>query len=346
MRRSSPGTLISRAATVLASLVVTALLLELGLRVLDQHLMLYDVEMWKYAVRLKEQSPDPLLRHVHRPSSHARLMGVDVRINAHGLRDFEYDYEKRPGVYRILVLGDSITFGWGVPFAATYAKRLERLLNAHATAGHSYQVINSGVGNWNTAQEVEWLRHEGLRYEPDLILLGYFLNDAEPIISSPLPRSSWVYRSHLAVFVWTGWSKLRLLFDGTRQYRSYYAQLYAGDGWRACERALAELSHLAAHHHARTMAVLFPDLHDLDARRYPFRAVHGRVLEAAERSRIPMLDLFPVYENRAARDLVVAADDAHPNELAHALAADAIYDFLVTRYEPFAAPARRADATS
>ena len=69
-------------------------------------------------------------------------MGVDVRINQRKLRDAEYPYERPAGVQRVVMLGDSVTFGWGVPAEATVSKRLERALRA---AGRGVEVINTGV---------------------------------------------------------------------------------------------------------------------------------------------------------------------------------------------------------
>jgi lysophospholipase L1-like esterase len=335
----------ARAAAVAASVLVAALAVEVGLRALGSRLAIYDVEMWKYARDLKRLSANPRLRHVHRPERRARLMGVEVAINARGLRDHDYPYAKPPGTYRVIALGDSITFGWGVPFEETYPKRLERLLNERLAArGRRYEVLNAGVGNWNTVQEVEWLRSEGLRYQPDLVLLGYFLNDAEPIVAPALDPASPVYRSHLAVFLWTSWSKLRLLVDDTGHYRAYYRDLYAGEGWDACRRAFADLARLAAEHRFATLAVLFPDLHDVGEERYPFRDIHARVVAVAHRHGIRTLDLLPTYASRPSRALVVARDDAHPNGHAHGLAAEAIYGWLAAHElgEGSAAPAAAA----
>lgn len=75
------------------------------------------------------------------------LQGVPVMINAEGLRDYEYDYQRPAGVTRILALGDSVTFGWGVKLEDTYPKVLERLLNGGESRDR-YEVLNCGVGNY------------------------------------------------------------------------------------------------------------------------------------------------------------------------------------------------------
>src|SRR5204863_3148131 len=138
----------------------------------------FDLEMWKYARDVKRIATDPVIGHEHAPNRQAWLMGVDFRTNSKGLRDREISYERVPGKLRIAMVGDSITVGWGVPFDDTFSKRIERL---YAAAGVDAEVINLGVGNYNTIQEVQAFLTEGVRYKPDVIVLNYFVNDAEPL---------------------------------------------------------------------------------------------------------------------------------------------------------------------
>src|ERR1019366_1506095 len=122
---------------------------------------------------------DERLGFAHRPGRSAFLMGVPFSIDSAGLRDREFSREKAPGVYRIVWLGDSTTVGWGVPLAGAAPKILERELNA---AGHGrFEVLNAGVGNYDTVQEVEHYLTMDRAFHPDLVILEYFINDAEPV---------------------------------------------------------------------------------------------------------------------------------------------------------------------
>jgi hypothetical protein len=109
------------------TLIVIVLLAELWGRTIVDDGMQFDLEMWKYARDVKMISPDPLIGHEHRPNRRTHLMGVDFATNSRGLRDREFALEHEPGVIRIVMLGDSVTLGWGVPEESTFAKRLERL---------------------------------------------------------------------------------------------------------------------------------------------------------------------------------------------------------------------------
>src|SRR5262249_20912445 len=141
-------------SVVVVSSALAALALgEFATRFLDRGGQIYDVEMFRYSRLLKRDAPPEagLMHHWHIPGASALLQGVPVTINSKGLRDNEYDYEPRPGVTRILALGDSVTFGWGVRLEHTYPKVLERLLNHGASQG-SYEVLNGGVGNYTTTR--------------------------------------------------------------------------------------------------------------------------------------------------------------------------------------------------
>jgi len=105
-----------------------------------------------------------------------------VRTNDHGFRGEAVAVSKPPGVRRIVMLGDSITFGNGVAWNQTFSWILQENLN-RAASGRSYEVLNLGVTGYNTAQELATLRELGLQFSPDLIVLNVCLNDSDGILS-------------------------------------------------------------------------------------------------------------------------------------------------------------------
>jgi hypothetical protein len=100
---------------------------------------------------------------------------IDIRINSNGLRDREIPYEKPKGTYRVLVLGDSQTFGQGVEAEETYAKVLERSL-AERMPG-KVEVVNTGVPGTGTVHQFWYLEDKGWQYNPDAVLVGFYFND-------------------------------------------------------------------------------------------------------------------------------------------------------------------------
>ncbi len=97
-------------------------------------------------------------------------------INSKGIRDREFVIPKPKGVFRILVLGDSVTFGTEYFVESTYPKILEKLLNDKVGATLKYEVLNAGVCSYNAVQKFLLLKNKLLDYEPDMVILQ-FLND-------------------------------------------------------------------------------------------------------------------------------------------------------------------------
>ena len=98
---------------------------------------------------------------------------MDAIINSKGLRDREFAYEKRDGIKRIIVLGDSFTFGYGVQAEETFSKVLERILNAEGGGDETWEVLNMGVGSTGTAQQYALFLKEGIKYDPDFVVLCF-----------------------------------------------------------------------------------------------------------------------------------------------------------------------------
>src|SRR5246500_5887905 len=130
----SPSALLNSIVLVIA-ILFGCIAMEIALRVVFAHSTDFSMEMWKYAVKLKRPVANPDLSFAHAPNRSAFLMGVPVSINSEGLRDREFSLQKPPDVYRVMMLGDSTTFGWGVKQEDTAAKLLERKLNADLPVG-------------------------------------------------------------------------------------------------------------------------------------------------------------------------------------------------------------------
>lgn len=123
---------------------------------------------------------DPELGWRNIPNWRANTHGRTLTINSRGLRDREYDLERRPGVPRMLVLGDSFAWGYGVSDEENFTEVLEREL---AAVGKPWEVINTGVSGWGTDQQYLFFRSEGVRYQPDLVVLAFYAHN-DPLENS------------------------------------------------------------------------------------------------------------------------------------------------------------------
>ncbi|MBI1739036.1 MAG: SGNH/GDSL hydrolase family protein [Acidobacteria bacterium] len=132
------------------------------------------IEMWQ---------SDPLVGYKNKPNFHEYVWGfVPLSTNSMGYRGHEVAAPKPPGTYRIMALGDSITWGVGVKDSDTYSAALEQLLNQQEAqkAGVHFEVVNTGVGGYSTHQERLTFERDHRMLCPDLVTLGYTSNDFYP----------------------------------------------------------------------------------------------------------------------------------------------------------------------
>ena len=118
--------------------------------------------------------PDSDVMFTLAPNQHAYSADKEVHINANGMRGQLIPYERTPGRTRLLFIGDSIAFGYGVRDEEVVTSRVAQLLGAQGVAP---EVINASVPAYNTEQEVTLLEREGLRYRPDWVIVGVCWND-------------------------------------------------------------------------------------------------------------------------------------------------------------------------
>jgi lysophospholipase L1-like esterase len=108
--------------------------------------------------------------------------GIKVRIesNARGFRTGEWPTRKPPNTYRIVFLGDSATFGWGVNAEERFSELLAARLNAFPE-GPRVEAINLGLPGYTTYHALRLLKEEVFRYEPDMLVVSYGANDGRTV---------------------------------------------------------------------------------------------------------------------------------------------------------------------
>lgn len=122
--------------------------------------------------------PDPWTGYRMRASASGWFVrGVEGRTNAHGQRDDETPLAKPAGRHRILLLGDSFSVGVNVAQPDIYPQLLERALRERC--GPAVEVVNTAVAGWDPFQYARYYEHTGERFEPDQVVVGFFVgNDA------------------------------------------------------------------------------------------------------------------------------------------------------------------------
>ncbi len=314
-------------APLVGIFVLQLLLLELILRIIFAIHQDYDMEMWKYNRDLKQNVADAR-SHVHIPSRNSWLMGTELRINSQGLRNPEVPYKKPRGRYRVLVAGDSFTLGWGVEEGRTFTRILEK--KAQERCGPNIDFINAGIGNYNTEQITAALLLDGLRYSPDLILYGFYWNDAESAQIEPTDYMS--RHSYLYAFWRKIWVRLVRYRIGENAYVGHYEGFLEGSNWDSYTRKLDSLISAAHSGKVPLEVVLLPELRSKDDRQ--IQAMYQKVTKYFQTRGVPTLNLFGRLKRQNYHDYWVADDDPHPNSLANAEIAEKIFSFWGTSCPP------------
>lgn len=172
-----------RARSLIANLTLALAGVALTLGVIE--LLLASLRPVPYSIeRNMYYVADPHTGYRLKPYGQGEFAGrIEANANRHGHRSDDVPLFKEPGVFRILVLGDSVTVGASVEQSETYASVLQALLNRDAPP--HVEVLNAAVGGWHPFQYAQYYEHYGPEFEPDLVLVGFFVgNDILKVVDS------------------------------------------------------------------------------------------------------------------------------------------------------------------
>ncbi|MBD9362219.1 SGNH/GDSL hydrolase family protein [Methylomonas fluvii] len=282
----------------------------------------YDIEMWRYGKELKIRRSEPMLDFDHVKSKSAILQNVEIRLNEHGLRGGPLSALPSGG-RRILFLGASITFGWGVSEQDTLEARLEKALSA--IDKQPVQVLNAGVGNYNTERYVSRFFDELTDLHPTDIVVHYCLRDAEDL---PAGGDNLLLRhSQLAVILWGVYHRF---FDknGEQSMVQYYRDVYQPEasGMLKMKEKLKQLSEYAKANNIRIYLAMTPITYNLVD--YKFGFVHDIMKQVSAEYGYTYCDQLSKMKSVPPKDIWAMPTDPHPNALGHRLMAEAILPML------------------
>jgi len=241
---------------------------------------------------------------------------------------------------RVLFLGDSFTFGAGVPVQARFTDIIEGRLNGSPAQGRAYHTFNAGISG---SYPNHWLENiEPLldAYPADAVFCVFFLRDGTLLPTSfshnaliinqiqseaaakPLYESSYLLRYFYDRAAWADLSRwfvetLRKAYLGSDQDRRK---------WNRESACLVEIADACAQRDIPFHLVVFPILLGLDD--YGFHDVEQVIVDFAEQAELPVFSLTPGFLGRDEQELWVASDDQHPNEQGHRIAADTLWPYL------------------
>jgi lysophospholipase L1-like esterase len=286
-------------------------------------------------------SADKELMYELLPGVRGMFLDTEIKVNAQGFRGPPVPQDPAPGTIRVVGLGDSIAFGWGVRDDDTFLAYIRKRFRDEHPSGLRLDVVNLGVPGYNTHQEVEAFVTRGISYHPDLVLLFLCDNDDE------LPNFVWKRDPYTLrrSYVWDLLAeRLRRLTDaklktplertartvqGTRPWRTNDAMLVPRSyrhmvGVEAVERALRRLAQFCQE---QGIPVVYAGTGgELDERVRPLARELGFVVVDGIDHRV---EQYLQQTGREIASLQVNPMDPHPNREYHTLIGASLYEEAV-----------------
>jgi len=305
----------------LLGVVVALVVAELSVRILDPLGVSYYEEGARYH---RDKISDRELIYRHRPGLRQTYGGVEVAINELGFRDRPVE-PREAGELRILVLGDSTAFGWGVAWSDTFALNLERRLMR--LLARPVRTINTGVGSYNTDQELRVLERHGDPLAPDLVLLLYSQNDVRVRGWNVAHKSGGAVQT-LRRILGKSW-----LYRVVRHVRHHGGQRPNRDptpidrnapGWRNSMQAMATIAA-----YCRTRGIPFVAILAQWHREPLNEALREDLSLVAASKSFLFVDARPWFDRRDVRKLTNSVVDGHLNAKGFDIMAEETVRFLV-----------------
>jgi lysophospholipase L1-like esterase len=303
---------------------------EVSVRIMSTITKISNIEWLKYTNTLHAKSINPNLPYIHKASSTAHLMGVELNLNSLGHRSEDLKNPKKDGERRIYFAGNSVLLGWGVPQEDSYAKVLQKRFQEEIgeSSGAHYVSINAGIGGYNTYYEAELFKDQVAVTDPDIVILQYFIKDAE---DKPGGANNIIIKySLLAATIHSYLYSIN--FDAAGSHKDYYLKMYEEEnsGWKKARKSIKEISAICSKKNIPFFALYMPDLHDL-SNEDPYPIIYQKVQRFFDEAGIPILNTLPALQREFGanpREAWVSVDDAHPSIKTHKVIGDELYDFI------------------
>ncbi|MBM4267311.1 MAG: hypothetical protein FJ144_12000 [Deltaproteobacteria bacterium] len=303
--------------------------------------------------RLYAATDDEDLPYLLRPGVDTIARGVHVTINEHGMRGPPLE-PAPPGTARILVLGDSVAFGYRLEWDATLTQRLAAELEQRT--GEPHQVLNGGVEGYNTENQLAWLRRFGLPLDPDAIVVALNLNDYDygpvmgPLGVLTLDRSQRVKADSIGnqseLYLLLRWLALvgpQMLFgdaapvetskSGFNKFDEYVSVLRKryylepnDERWPAMIESLRGLRDEAKARGIPLLVAILPDGDQVGVPK-PDLTPQERLAEVCAQESLDCFDLLPAFRAEAGSGPLFL-DIMHPNARGHAIVGRALSEPL------------------
>ncbi len=285
-------------------------------------------------IKFTQFSNNSKIAYELKPDVEGYIYDKPVYINSNGERGKLYPINKSENTLRMIFIGDSITFGYGVSLNESYPYIIEDKLNKILTK--KVESINLAVYAYNTVQQVETLKEKGLKYNPDIVIVGFYIanpegnytrlmteKDSLHIFLDKLPQFilKGIKNSELIYIVYDSFSNLKNIF---KKNKDPLIEIYnkSVDNWKTFENSINQLESLSKQYNFKVIFVIHPQLYNFEE--HKFKYYHNLIKEEIGNKFvvIDMADYYKLYSDKELK--VVIQDNVHPNYLGNKIIAEAI----------------------
>lgn len=299
------------------------IVVELAVRILDPLGISHYTDLEAYG---RDKIPDEDLIYKHQNNIRKTYFGFEERFNEIGLRDRPIG-PKEENEYRILILGDSVTYGVGVRVEDTFSRKLEAQLTQKLD--RPVRTINSGVASYNTVQEATFCFKHWDRINPDLVILLYVDNDiavaskeSDRIIDGTFRGKSPAQK--IQMILGQSWTYRVIVHSVRRVHGSAPVIDRQSRGWTESMDALRSIGR---HSKARNVPFLTFMWRNHAG---PLSDAQWEDISALSKSEdVPACDTLPWFVGKDLKTLTNSAVDVHPSAAGHQILADGMERFLM-----------------
>jgi lysophospholipase L1-like esterase len=298
---------------------------------------------------LEIYEPDPKLYWKLKPNQNCftKVDHKPVHINSHGTRGKEFQVDKPASTIRILSLGDSRTFGWGLSESETYSGLLEQMLQRKFGGVKRVEVINAGVNAWSYAQMFVYFRDTALQYKPDVVILAdanLWTQFSEK--NSPEFAKQFMLRVRLknllrrsALYHYVVEMKLKVYYEKHRQkfipvnpqQDALFEKQQQKDPDAIFRDAIEGICTLARREGIKPVLLYLPMSTELNS------GEASSILEIkrniSKRLNVPLADMSAEFKNEG-KELYLEADPVHPNALGNEIVAGRLFETVTNLWAP------------
>tara|TARA_A100001015_G_C15019986_1_gene727490 strand:+ start:1689 stop:2651 length:963 start_codon:yes stop_codon:yes gene_type:complete len=306
------------------SIIFTLFFIEFFLIIKSKFLIDYDVEMWKYSKLLKRESINPKINHVHVKNSSAKLQGVIIQTDSIGARgDNKNLHRWKLSDNKILILGSSVTLGWGVEEKNTMVSKLNQISIKNKKSWH---FLNAGVGNYNTERYVSNYFENLSMLNPDTLIIQFFLNDPENLNNE---KGNLITRNfHVGVLLWKYYNSIIDNVKFTEIY-DYYLNVYNDKNLKKTLYYLKKIKkHCDLTNKKKCLVLYTPDIQFLGIEKYDL--FEKKIKLISRKANLPFYSFTKPLLNEKKRGIKLKNKykDNHPNQLAHNIMAVSLFNYL------------------